>query len=75
MFFIKKMIKKSKDKRFEKFLNEYKSFSDELLWDYYCGLDMDIICEGTNEYNSKMYSLVEEELEKRNNKKYPVRGW
>lgn len=75
MFFIKKIIKKSQEKRFQKFLNEYKDFTDELLWEYYCGLDMDRMCEGDNEYNTKMYILVEQELEKRNNKKYPVRGW
>lgn len=34
---------------------------------------MDIVCEGSNEFNQKMYYLVEDELAKRNNPKYPVR--
>lgn len=69
----KRWARKSQEKRYNNFLEEYKSFSDELLWDYYCGLDMDIMCEGSNEFNSKMYYLVEDELEKRNNPKYPIR--
>ena len=69
----KRWIRNSKSKKYDKFLNEYRSFSDELLWDYYCGLDMDIVCEGSNEFNQKMYYLVEDELAKRNNPKYPVR--
>lgn len=75
MGILKRWKEKSGQKRFDKFLNEYKSFSDELLWKYYCGLDMDNICGESTKYARKMYSLVEDELEKRNNPKYPIRSF
>lgn len=69
----KSFMRKSQEKRYNKFLSEYKSFSDELLWSYYCGLDMDSICGASGEFDNKMYYLVEEELEKRNNPKFPTK--
>lgn len=69
----KKWIKKSQEKRYNKFLSEYKDFTDEQLWEWYCGLDMDKICGISGHFDKKMCCLVEEELEKRNNTKYPVR--
>lgn len=75
MRFIKRLIEKSEYNRYQKFLSEYKRYSDELLWDWYCGLDMDEICNTSIKYDNQMYTLVEKELEKRNNPKYPVRRW
>lgn len=36
---------------------------------------MDNICGESSKYTRKMYSLVEDELEKRNNRKYPTRSF
>lgn len=73
--FVKRLIEKSDEKRYNKFKEEYKTYSDELLWDWYCGLDMDISNGSDRPRDRKMYTLVEDELEKRNNPKYPVRRW
>lgn len=57
----KRLMRRSQEKRYNNFLLEYKSFSDELLWDYYCGLDMDSICGTGGCFDSQMYVLVEED--------------
>lgn len=70
---LKSFFERGNIQRYEKFLKEYKLFTDQQLWDWYCGLDMEYICNGHDKYDADKFRLVGLELESRNNPKYPVR--